>query len=131
MLAFTLEGAVITLGLAIVSLGAVAPVPMLAIDETTQQEFPAPTGFTPGFREVDGVNLHYLKGGTGPLALLVHGYGQTWYEWRHAGTRQDAHSHRGRLARAWPVRSCKILCRPGCGRTASQTRQEFQPGGAL
>ena len=48
---------------------------------TAQEEFPAPTGFTPGFRTVDGVSLHYLKGGQGPLVLLVHGFGQTWYEW--------------------------------------------------
>ncbi len=45
------------------------------------EEFPAPSGFTPGTREVDGVKLHFLKGGSGPLALLVHGFAQTWYEW--------------------------------------------------
>ena len=27
------------------------------------------------------MRLHYVKGGTGPLVLLVHGFGQTWYEW--------------------------------------------------
>lgn len=36
---------------------------------------PAPTGFSPAYREVDGVNLHYIKGGSGPLVLLVHGFG--------------------------------------------------------
>jgi pimeloyl-ACP methyl ester carboxylesterase len=46
-----------------------------------QEEFPAPDGFTPGYAQVDGVNLHYLKGGDGPLVLLVHGFGQSWYEW--------------------------------------------------
>lgn len=45
------------------------------------EEFPASAGFTPGYRTVDGVNLHYLKGGSGPLVLLVHGFGQSWYEW--------------------------------------------------
>lgn len=45
------------------------------------EEFPTPTGFTPAYQEVDGVNIHYLKGGKGPLVLLVHGFAQTWYEW--------------------------------------------------
>ena len=40
-----------------------------------------PEDFTGHFREIDGVNLHYVQGGQGPLALLVHGFGQTWYEW--------------------------------------------------
>jgi pimeloyl-ACP methyl ester carboxylesterase len=46
-----------------------------------QEEFPAPAGFTPGYRQETGVSLHYLKGGKGPLVLLVHGFGQSWYEW--------------------------------------------------
>lgn len=25
--------------------------------------------------------MHYVKGGSGPLVYLVHGFGQTWYEW--------------------------------------------------
>jgi len=45
------------------------------------QEFPAPKGFTPAYQTVDGVKIHYLKGGQGPLVLLVHGFAQTWYEW--------------------------------------------------
>ena len=45
------------------------------------EEFPAPVGFAPAYRLVDDLSLHYLKGGSGPLVLLVHGFGQTWYEW--------------------------------------------------
>ena len=45
------------------------------------EEFPLPEGFTGHYREIDGVNLHYVSGGQGPLVLLVHGFGQTWYEW--------------------------------------------------
>ena len=56
---------------------------LLTVPAAAQEEFPAPAGFTPGFRTVDGVSLHYLKGGQGPLVLLVHGFGQTWYEWHH------------------------------------------------
>lgn len=44
-------------------------------------EFPIPKGFTSEYQTVDGVKLHYVKGGSGPLVFLVHGFGQTWYEW--------------------------------------------------
>lgn len=64
-----------------VGTGASVPTPAQAQTTTTPEEFPAPAGFTPGYRDIDGVNLHYLKGGKGPLVLLVHGFGQTWYEW--------------------------------------------------
>lgn len=46
-----------------------------------KDEFPVPAGFTSNYEVVDGVNLHYIKGGKGPLIYLVHGFGQTWYEW--------------------------------------------------
>ncbi len=45
------------------------------------EEFPIPEGFTGAYREIDGVQLHYVTGGQGPLALLVHGFAQTWFEW--------------------------------------------------
>ncbi|MCI3945731.1 alpha/beta hydrolase [Pseudomonas syringae] len=46
-----------------------------------QEEFPIPDGFSGGYESVDGVKLHFVRGGRGPLVLLVHGFGQTWYEW--------------------------------------------------
>jgi len=45
------------------------------------QEFPIPHGFTSGFEHVDGIKLNFVRGGKGPLVLLVHGFGQTWNEW--------------------------------------------------
>jgi pimeloyl-ACP methyl ester carboxylesterase len=62
--------------------GGVAPPVRAQVAQVSAEEFPAPAGFWPGYRMVDGVNLHYLKGGKGSLVLLVHGFGQTWYEWR-------------------------------------------------
>lgn len=44
-------------------------------------EFPVPAGFSSEYKTVDGVRLHYVKGGSGPLVYLVHGFGQSWYEW--------------------------------------------------
>ena len=45
------------------------------------EEFPVPPSFTAAYREIDGVKLHYVTGGQGPLALLMHGFAQTWFEW--------------------------------------------------
>lgn len=50
-----------------------------------------------------GVRLHYIEAGTGPRTLvLLHGYPQTWWEWRHvipvfvqAGFRVVAPDYRG------------------------------------
>src|SRR5690242_7643711 len=32
---------------------------------------------------VNGTTLHYMRGGKGPTVLLIHGFPQDWYEWRH------------------------------------------------
>lgn len=45
------------------------------------EEFPIPAGFAGSYQTIDGIKLHYVKGGSGPLVLLVHGFGQSWYEW--------------------------------------------------
>jgi len=60
---------------------AVALALLAAPQAMAAEEFPLPAGFTGDYRDVDGVKLHYVKGGQGPLVLLVHGFGQTWYEW--------------------------------------------------
>ncbi|MFP6599554.1 MAG: alpha/beta hydrolase, partial [Deltaproteobacteria bacterium] len=31
---------------------------------------------------VNGVRLHYVESGTGPLVLLLHGFPEFWYSWR-------------------------------------------------
>ncbi|MFN9348462.1 MAG: alpha/beta fold hydrolase, partial [Planctomycetota bacterium] len=30
-----------------------------------------------------GVKIHYVKAGTGPLVVFVHGFPDYWYSWRH------------------------------------------------
>ncbi len=53
----------------------------VAMQSVPPDEFPLPDGFIGHYREIGGVNLHYAQGGQGPVVLLVHGFGQTWYEW--------------------------------------------------
>jgi pimeloyl-ACP methyl ester carboxylesterase len=33
--------------------------------------------------ETNGIRLHIVEQGTGPLVLLCHGFPETWYSWRH------------------------------------------------
>ena len=33
--------------------------------------------------DVNGIQLHYVIGGKGDPVVLLHGWPQTWYEWRH------------------------------------------------
>ena len=33
--------------------------------------------------EVNGVSLHYVEAGTGPLVLLLHGFPDFWYSWHY------------------------------------------------
>ncbi len=35
------------------------------------------------YADLGDVRLHYMEAGEGPLVLLLHGFPQFWYEWRH------------------------------------------------
>jgi pimeloyl-ACP methyl ester carboxylesterase len=37
-------------------------------------------GFVSGTVRVNGTTLHYVRGGTGPAVILIHGFPQDWYE---------------------------------------------------
>ncbi len=36
-----------------------------------------------GFKEVNGIKLHYVENGSGPLVILLHGFPEFWYGWRN------------------------------------------------
>jgi pimeloyl-ACP methyl ester carboxylesterase len=40
-----------------------------------------PKGFSSSTAKVNGVNIHYIKGGSGKPLVLLHGFGQNWYTW--------------------------------------------------
>lgn len=57
---------------------------------------------THGDIEANGIKIHYVSMGEGPLVLLCHGWPESWYSWRHqlpaladAGYRAVALSMRG------------------------------------
>jgi epoxide hydrolase 4 len=39
--------------------------------------------WTHGFAEANGVRFHFVEAGEGPLLLLLHGFPELWYSWRH------------------------------------------------
>jgi hypothetical protein len=38
------------------------------------------SGYISSVVDVNGISLHYLRGGSGPTLLLIHGFPQDWYE---------------------------------------------------
>ncbi len=40
-----------------------------------------PAGWTHGYEVVNGVRLHYVEAGAGPLVMLLHGFPEYWYSW--------------------------------------------------
>src|ERR671915_2021148 len=39
--------------------------------------------FSHHMASVNGIQMHYVIGGQGDPVVLLHGFPQTWYEWRH------------------------------------------------
>lgn len=42
-----------------------------------------PGSFAHSTIEIEGLPIHYVEAGNGPLVLLLHGFPYTWFEWRH------------------------------------------------
>ena len=40
-------------------------------------------GMTHRWVDVDRLRLHCVEAGTGPLVVLLHGFPEFWYAWRH------------------------------------------------
>jgi pimeloyl-ACP methyl ester carboxylesterase len=40
------------------------------------------SGFESKFAEVNGTRIHYVRGGSGPAIILLHGFPEDWYEFR-------------------------------------------------
>ncbi|MET9877597.1 alpha/beta hydrolase [Actinacidiphila glaucinigra] len=51
---------------------------------TTEQwpQAEPPPGFASKYAEVNGFRMHYVEGGKGSPVVLIHGFPQTWAEWR-------------------------------------------------
>ena len=47
------------------------------------ENVPASHPITHGYASVNGVKLHYAEAGSGDLIILLHGFPEFWYSWRH------------------------------------------------
>lgn len=52
-----------------------------AADQTPAEIEPTDLG-EHGFADSDGVKIHYVTAGKGPLVVLIHGFPDYWYSWR-------------------------------------------------
>ncbi|GAA4959698.1 pimeloyl-ACP methyl ester carboxylesterase [Nonomuraea thailandensis] len=56
--------------------------PAASYDAATRHDAAFNATFEHRFATVRGVRMHYVTGGRGPALVLLHGWPQTWYEWR-------------------------------------------------
>ncbi len=50
-----------------------------------------PRGGASFFAQVNGIRLHYVRAGSCPAVILLHGWPQTWFAWRNTMERLAAH----------------------------------------
>ena len=59
----------------------------ISLAQNTQRIDPAiaklGNNFVSRTAKVNGTTLHYVRGGSGPALILLHGFPQDWYEYRH------------------------------------------------
>ncbi|KAJ8560449.1 hypothetical protein K7X08_022309 [Anisodus acutangulus] len=44
--------------------------------------------------KVNGVNMHVVEKGQGPIVLFIHGFPEFWYSWRHQISFMAKHGYR-------------------------------------
>ncbi|MFJ6657111.1 alpha/beta fold hydrolase [Streptomyces sp. NPDC091377] len=81
--AYTAATVLLTVLLTIAAAGCATPTddPAPSYAAATQDDPRFKSTFRHEFADVDGVRMHYVKGGSGPPVVLLHGWPQTWYGW--------------------------------------------------
>jgi pimeloyl-ACP methyl ester carboxylesterase len=51
--------------------------------DAPREAFPLPDGCDEGYVVANGVRLHFVAAGSGPLAIVLHGFPEFWYSWRY------------------------------------------------
>ena len=81
---------------------------MLALAGTTVMEAKKAPELKDHYADVNGVRLHYVSAGKGPLIIFLHGFPEFWYEWKS----QLAVFGEGHLAVAPDMRGYNLSAKP-------------------
>ncbi|HEY3015116.1 MAG TPA: alpha/beta fold hydrolase [Nocardioides sp.] len=81
-----------------------------------------PDGFTHHTTPTTAGRIHYVRGGSGPLLLLLHGWPQTWFEWRRV--MPELAGHYTVVAADW--RGAGFSGRPAAGYDADAIAAELR-----
>ena len=50
--------------------------------DLSQTEASSQAGLAHRFAQTNGIRMHYVEAGSGPLVLMLHGFPESWYSWR-------------------------------------------------
>ncbi|MGY3211842.1 alpha/beta fold hydrolase [Mucilaginibacter sp. HD30] len=65
--------------------GMILSTPIRSLSQTPMKEVKESLGGVElfhRFKLVNGINMHYVEAGQGPLVILIHGFPELWYSWR-------------------------------------------------
>jgi pimeloyl-ACP methyl ester carboxylesterase len=87
------------------------------------------TAITHRFIDTNEIRMHIAEAGQGPLVVLLHGFPESWYSWRHqlaalaqAGYHAVAPDQRGYGQTGRPAEIEQAPLLPGCGHWTQQER---------
>lgn len=69
-------------GAALLGTAAASVAGAAAAQPATGSAVGVPTGAVSRFAQINGLRMHYVTMGSGPLLLFLHGWPQTWFAWR-------------------------------------------------
>ncbi|HEY7641529.1 MAG TPA: alpha/beta fold hydrolase [Steroidobacteraceae bacterium] len=68
--------------LALLALATGSAFDVSAAESSALEPGTAPAGFTSASAQAHGTSLHYVRGGQGPVIILLHGFPETWVEYQ-------------------------------------------------
>jgi pimeloyl-ACP methyl ester carboxylesterase len=80
-----------------------------------RESAPLPPGCEEGWVNANGVRLHYVATGQGPITLLLHGFPEFWYSWRYQLPALAAGASGSRCVVALDLRGYNLSEKPASG----------------
>ncbi len=80
---YTRSGRLLPMAVLIVGMGAASCIAGAWAQDRSENEEDAMSGPELRFIETNGIRMRIAEMGDGPLVLLIHGWPESWYSWRH------------------------------------------------